>query len=1614
MVVYQEPTEISKQPIRTRYLGHVTGYQPIRNQEFLIRVCMRPITTVLARSACRTERSENWRFTSIPVNQGPTVFSSTESDGASFSRMNIIISSRNNGIDLEDYNCLEHNIKRALSGQKGLPGPRFVFEIYSRTPINSILYFYQSQGKFYRPTCVAEEQFLEEVRFFKLENHYKRVSHCLCVTCDFGPRVNPTRLMFHCSKSYQSSVSSHPKSQVTQRQWDTLFVDNVDDDEKKVTETTKKSALQRVWDFFEEPDSSKAARVWAVLDVVAITIAVAMFIVETIPVIKADIESKTTNSRQVTFFIIETSCIIFFTIELIARFISCPEKVLFLRTAMNWIDFVTIIPYYIQLSAENESAQALVVLRVLRVIRVLKLARHSKGIIIVTKTLAASVNELALLLFFWFIGVIIFGSIMYYLEYDEDSEFTSILQHPSLSYILSILHFFNCSPPKVVRGFVLRVYNISKFQLLVGGSYNVNCWLWRHGTQNSPRKVNSLRLYDVLDDRHSPTSDRYCQQVYQGVRQIQFDFQSMKWTLKIELVEAACWKRDVVSVGIPRSLSGPSQKYPYSSVVSLASTYRGRWVSSIWEEPVGWGRGEHPEKKVNYVPATTKGERLLSTKSGCPLNRGLETSLTLSLAHLNNTRDVCAAVSSMSPSIEMSFPKQVKLKGGIKRLTLLKRKRDMIYPTRKFQVSISSGGGVMTVRNFTKHNLTTVGPRFSAPRFSDTPLNRVWSRSFSPYLPLVTTLTSALALLTICFVQTERAICRQNLATNYTGNGELEPNIIHYCPILIRSTLTLKMKVQEPTETTKQPIRTRYLGHVSAIKRDKPKNYFPLPGISRTLLTRICQIARGLRKTQFHWNALQSPHARHPATRGLKGKPRAELRTIENNFARGIPSRPFILKGLQRMPNNFIEFVTRKSIFEGGTPAGVFFWEFDMGSPDIPGTPIYRAKSFPPSIPVNRGPTVVNFFVDLSSPCKQLHSDLQGCSRVGINWGERSRGKTEGTKVFSDLELVGVGAGIKSLSHLKRSREKTEGTRVISVLELVGKRSREKTEGTRVISVLELVGVGTKIKFLSHLLTPGLRPGVRADRQGILTSSGERVLVTKSGWPLNRGKILLNPISGENYTVTKSGRTPIDQDARGKGFCPFFLPVNRGSGKSGPGKSGSDSDASRDLGTEFGWPTVIISQLEMIIQQLYFEMIIQDCNSWSSRDFSLCVIPLSGSNLLLVLIHTHNQVPGSIAGQTRSTRYLKLFFNQLWVKTGRFPAPRRVEPKQTTLKKHSAAQIYPGIYFFSVVCLGSTRRGAGKRPVLTHSSTRQKILKKCLKFLKNRKNTIKEKKVLGILWTFKEKKVLGILWTFKEKKVLGILWTFKEKKVLGILWTFKEKKVLGILWTFKEKNIQDDWFSVRNSMKHVLRPKYSCITLLAKKKRIGAKTKVHSHPLNLFKLMTSDSFAPPRCKLFFPCPGGCRRHPPGCLFALQKGIAGLGFENDIYGLFRNIQDDWFSVRNSMKHVLRPKYSCITLLKLLLLSDFKSDVLAYLFDLVWQDLLPSLIFGPRFTGKLGKRYRPNQEILVPDWLITSHVTSSINWLFTCFGRIFTLKVGEVLFDQIIRGYTGSLNRVVTQL
>ncbi|KFO62874.1 Potassium voltage-gated channel subfamily A member 5, partial [Corvus brachyrhynchos] len=147
------------------------------------------------------------------------------------------------------------------------------------------------------------------------------------------------------------------------------------------------------------------------------------------------------------FFLIETLCIIWFSFELLVRFFACPSKPEFSRNIMNIIDIVAIIPYFITLGTElaqhqqpgagssnggggQQQAMSLAILRVIRLVRVFrifKLSRHSKGLQILGQTLKASMRELGLLIFFLFIGVILFSSAVYFAEADDpESHFSSI------------------------------------------------------------------------------------------------------------------------------------------------------------------------------------------------------------------------------------------------------------------------------------------------------------------------------------------------------------------------------------------------------------------------------------------------------------------------------------------------------------------------------------------------------------------------------------------------------------------------------------------------------------------------------------------------------------------------------------------------------------------------------------------------------------------------------------------------------------------------------------------------------------------------------------------------------------------------------------------------------------------------------------------------------------------------------------------------------------------------------------------------------------------------------------------------------------------------------------
>ncbi|ROL43937.1 Potassium voltage-gated channel subfamily A member 1 [Anabarilius grahami] len=275
----------------------------------------------------------------------------------------------------------------------------------NRPSFDAILYYYQSGGRLRRPANVPLDMFSEEIKFYEL------------------------------------GVEAMEKFRE-----DEGFIR---EEERPLPE---KEFQRQIWLLFEHPESSGPARGIAIVSVMVILISIVIFCLETLPELKEDPAGRIQTIGNTTFyykpniltdpfFIIETLCIIWFSFELIVRFFACPSKAAFFKNMMNTIDIVAIIPYFITLGTElaeepdgkegkGEQATSLAILRVIRLVRVFrifKLSRHSKGLQILGQTLKASMRELGLLIFFLFIGVILFSSAVYFAEAEEkESYFSSI------------------------------------------------------------------------------------------------------------------------------------------------------------------------------------------------------------------------------------------------------------------------------------------------------------------------------------------------------------------------------------------------------------------------------------------------------------------------------------------------------------------------------------------------------------------------------------------------------------------------------------------------------------------------------------------------------------------------------------------------------------------------------------------------------------------------------------------------------------------------------------------------------------------------------------------------------------------------------------------------------------------------------------------------------------------------------------------------------------------------------------------------------------------------------------------------------------------------------------
>lgn len=297
-----------------------------------------------------------------------------------------------------------------------------------------ILNYYRS-GKLHYPTDVCGPLFEEELEFWGLDSN--QVEPCCWMT-----------------------YTQHRDTQDVLAILDRL---DLDTDKPTQEDIMKKFGLEeeykagelncwqriqpKIWALFDEPYSSTAAKIIAVISVFFITISILSFCLKTHPEMRVPVLLNTTElladgtrtwrlTKKETepheaFFYIECASNAWFTFEIIIRFVVTPSKLEFLKAPVNIIDVVATLSFYLDfmLTKLKQESDMLEFFSIIRIMRLCKLTRHSAGLKILIHTFKASAKELLLLIFFLVLGIVIFAALIYYAEriqYNPTNDFESI------------------------------------------------------------------------------------------------------------------------------------------------------------------------------------------------------------------------------------------------------------------------------------------------------------------------------------------------------------------------------------------------------------------------------------------------------------------------------------------------------------------------------------------------------------------------------------------------------------------------------------------------------------------------------------------------------------------------------------------------------------------------------------------------------------------------------------------------------------------------------------------------------------------------------------------------------------------------------------------------------------------------------------------------------------------------------------------------------------------------------------------------------------------------------------------------------------------------------------
>jgi len=149
-------------------------------------------------------------------------------------------------------------------------------------------------------------------------------------------------------------------------------------------------------------------------------------IVLSVIAVMLDSVSSIRNQYKDILYLVEWIFTILFTIEYVLRLVSVGQPIKYARSFFGIIDLMAIIPTYLSLILPGSQYFIVIrILRVLRIFRVLKLVKYSKQAQFLLSALKKSRRKITVFVFTVLTLVIIFGSLIYVIE-GEENGFNSI------------------------------------------------------------------------------------------------------------------------------------------------------------------------------------------------------------------------------------------------------------------------------------------------------------------------------------------------------------------------------------------------------------------------------------------------------------------------------------------------------------------------------------------------------------------------------------------------------------------------------------------------------------------------------------------------------------------------------------------------------------------------------------------------------------------------------------------------------------------------------------------------------------------------------------------------------------------------------------------------------------------------------------------------------------------------------------------------------------------------------------------------------------------------------------------------------------------------------------